>query len=99
MTRARVVKELRESAAVVALAALAAFVVLSTLWGVRMMPWSGAEPRAFPFFEDGFLEHMATIGVAPRGWSSAGSENATSRTRRSGRSPSLSSACRACWRT
>ena len=48
MTRALVVKELRECAAAMALAALAAAFVLSDLWGVRITPWNRNEPVEFP---------------------------------------------------
>ena len=59
MIRALVVKELRESAAVVALAAA---YILAELWGVRLHPWSSAEPRGFSFFQDGFWDYLALLG-------------------------------------
>lgn len=63
MTRALVVKELRECAAVVALAALAVAFTLSNLWGVRMTPWNYSQPVEFPFFGDGFHTAFGLIGV------------------------------------
>lgn len=64
MTRALVVKELRECAAAMALAALAAAYALCTLWGVRIGPWMVSEPEEFPFFGDDFEALVMLIGVA-----------------------------------
>ena len=62
MTRALIIKELRECLPLLALAALAAAYVLGTLWGVQFTPWDSYEPVSFPFFGDGFEAPFGLIG-------------------------------------
>lgn len=61
MTRALVVKELRECAPLAALAALAAAYALSELWGVSLLPWSQRFPNEMPFVHSEFGGWMAFI--------------------------------------
>src|SRR3972149_3927679 len=49
MYKALVVKELRESAGLAALAGLAAVFLLGELTGVRLTPWSSGRPAEYPF--------------------------------------------------
>jgi uncharacterized membrane protein YsdA (DUF1294 family) len=49
MNRALIIKELRESAALVALATLVGAWVLANLWGVALTPWDSRTAERWPF--------------------------------------------------
>jgi hypothetical protein len=66
MFKALVIKELRESAGIVALAVLAIAYSLSELTGMRLLPWQSGNPYAYPFIYDSFSFYLAlcTSGLA-----------------------------------
>ncbi len=55
MLKALAIKELRESAGLVALAVLASVFMLAELTGMPLLPWSNGQPVAYPFVNDGGL--------------------------------------------
>jgi hypothetical protein len=52
MLKALVIKELRESAGIAALAALALLYALGELTGIRILPWRGQSYHTYPFVYD-----------------------------------------------
>ena len=64
MVRALVLKELRESAAVVAIAAAVALLQLATLTGFGLAPGGSASPlESFPFVNDGLMSSLTLVGA------------------------------------
>jgi len=62
MLRALVVKELRESVGLVAVAVLASAYVLADLTGVRLLPWQGAGyDQSFPFVSDALTFYLFLV--------------------------------------
>jgi len=66
MQKALVVKELRESAGIVALALLGGVYALAEFTGTRMLPWQGTRLDQFPFVNDSlqFYFWLVTAGLA-----------------------------------
>jgi hypothetical protein len=62
MLRALVVKELRESAGLVAVAGLASAYVLADMTGIRLMPWqSTGYDQTFPFVRDTLNSYLILV--------------------------------------
>jgi hypothetical protein len=59
MFKALVTKELRESAGIVVLAALAIAYSFSELTGMRLLPWQSGNPYSYPFVYDSFGFYLA----------------------------------------
>jgi hypothetical protein len=68
MLKALVIKELRESAGIVVLAALAIVYALSELTGLRLFRWGGRSLDAYPFIYDDLAFYLALciggLGIA-----------------------------------
>ncbi len=62
MLKALVIKELRESAGIIALSILAMIYALSELTGTRMLPWQARGTYGFPFVYDG-LEFYLSVCI------------------------------------
>jgi hypothetical protein len=63
MHKALVIKELRESAGLVALAVLGSAYALADLTGVRLLPWQWRESQIHvPFLDDDFLLYPVLVG-------------------------------------
>jgi hypothetical protein len=79
MLKALVIKELRESAGIVALAALAAAFVVTNLAGLPLVPFDVIQSGGFPFVNDAFTRLLALVvggaaialGLKQTAWESA----------------------------
>lgn len=59
MLKALVIKELRESAGIIALAIMAMIYALAELTGTRLMPWQGRGVYSFPFVYDSLTFYLS----------------------------------------
>jgi hypothetical protein len=67
MLKALVIKELRESAGIVVLAALAMVYALSELTGIRLLRWGGRSLNTYPFIYDGLLMFYLPVFIGSLG--------------------------------